>query len=579
MQKVRWVAALLAITALQVGPLTDRASADATPTRAAEHVAMRDGVRLSVSTYRPTTLKERVPSVLIMTIYGREQRLSEAARNALLKNGVAVIFADMRGTGASFGRRRMIFSAEERRDINDLLNWIQSQPWSDGRIIVSGASYDANLTELAVATENKSIVAAVPRFEDFNTFRDLVAPGGVRNEMLLREWGKLTRILELNEACLLRTEDCQASPSVAIDGDKDFALLRAALLEHQSNWDAAVEARAFAYEDDVATNGQPNAAGYLSSFRPVWTRSRIPAQIWGSWLDARTADSALQRFEATPHAPIELVIGAWSHGGDTNLDPLRTGPANNEVKQGPEILSYIADVLAGSQPRKRRVRYYTMGAGVWRESAVWPPVGLEAKTWSLTSGNGLRLGAAVEPASIDKFDVDFAHTTGTSNRWHTQIGGKPVSYANRQLKDRKVQAYASSPMDNAVEITGSPILHLNLSASRADGAIFVCLEAVSPEGRVVYLTEGQRRIGFRGSDFSHAQFAPPAPGTWLNLQIPLAATSVVVDPGWRLRLSIAGADSDTFGRYPSEGDLTYSFKVGDGGSWLSLPQAAWQPKQ
>ena len=47
-----------------------------------------------------------------------------------IKNGYAVIIVDVRGTGASFGSRKMEFSPQEVEDGAQILDWIvaQAQP-------------------------------------------------------------------------------------------------------------------------------------------------------------------------------------------------------------------------------------------------------------------------------------------------------------------------------------------------------------------------------------------------------------------------------------------------------------------
>ena len=107
--------------------------------------------------------------------------------------GLALVFVDMRGTGVSQGHVSGVFSREERADIGAIVEWIAAQPWSDGRVVATGVSYDANLAALALVNGGKAMAASVPQFIDFDTYRDLAVPGGVRNEMLLREWGALPK--------------------------------------------------------------------------------------------------------------------------------------------------------------------------------------------------------------------------------------------------------------------------------------------------------------------------------------------------------------------------------------------------
>jgi putative CocE/NonD family hydrolase len=548
------------------------------PDRQAVYIVAAGGVELAVDVRLPAASHgTRVPAMLVMTRYGRRNRLSEAAATALLTHGFAIVLVDMRGAGASFGHVDSIFSADERADIVKVLDWLAAQPWSNGKVVVTGASHDGNLAQLAVASGHPAVVGAVPRFIDFDTYRDLAVPGGVRNETFLKGWGELTQQLDTSEACLSDAAQCARFSNLApVDGDRDLGRLRAALLDHQRNFHPYRDTQGYAFQDDVGPDGRPLASGYLSAFPSAWRRSRTPELVWGSWRDARTADSALALYKAAPQAALDLVIGPWAHGGGPNLDPLRTGDALGDPNVGSEILAFALDAVSDKPEQRRRIRYYTMGPAIWRETAQWPPAGLSETRLSFGGGGTLMDGEAT--AGTDRYDVDFSATTGADNRWRTQLGGGAVAYPDRAREDRKLLVYTGEPLAADLEITGSPTADLRLASSRPDGAVFVYLEAVAPDGRVIYLTEGNRRIGFRRSDhFARADFTPPAPGEVFILQVSLATVSAVIPKGWRLRVAIAGADEGTFARYPDAGPATLSIVRGPDGSGLRLPQAPWKP--
>ena len=65
--------------------------------------------------------------------------------------GDAVINADLRGWGHSEGEGEL-FSAQEGRDGHDLVEWAAAQPWSTGRVGMTGVSYLA-ISQWAVAAE------------------------------------------------------------------------------------------------------------------------------------------------------------------------------------------------------------------------------------------------------------------------------------------------------------------------------------------------------------------------------------------------------------------------------------------
>jgi putative CocE/NonD family hydrolase len=106
----------------------------------------------------------------------------------------------------------------------------------------------------------------------------------------------------------------------------------------------------------------------------------------------------------------------------------------------------------------------------------------------------LSTAAPSEGSASDSYTVDFTASTGGYNRWATGFGGGDVVYPDRANEDKKLLAYTSIPLASDLEITGSPVLTVQMSSTTGDGAIHAYLEDVAPEGRVTYLDEGILRV-------------------------------------------------------------------------------------
>lgn len=65
----------------------------------------------------------------------------------------------------------------------------------------------------------------------------------------------------------------------------------------------------------------------------------------------------------------------------------------------------------------------------------------------------------------------------------TRFDGGDVVYSDRVLEDKKLLVYNSAPLNSDLEITGSPMLTIEMSSTTSDGALHTYLEDVSPEGR------------------------------------------------------------------------------------------------
>jgi putative CocE/NonD family hydrolase len=146
--------------------------------------------------------------------------------------------------------------------------------------------------------------------------------------------------------------------------------------------------------------------------------------------------------------------------------------------------------------------------------------------------------------------------------------GMPVTYGDRREEDKKLLTYTSAPLAQDLELTGSPTVTLHVASTHEDGAFYVYLEDVGPDGRVSYLTEGLlRAIHRRTGDPATAPYVPLGvyhtykkedalplvPGEVAAVAITMFPISTLFQKGHRVRIAIAGHDDALKDRYPKEG--------------------------
>lgn len=223
----------------------------------------------------------------------------------------------------------------------------------------------------------------------------------------------------------------------------------------------------------------------------------------------------------------------------------------------------------GSGKITNEIKYYTLGAGRWNRTEIWPPEGFVPVKWYFAADGVLASAPPAGPGGSDSYVVDYEATTGRHNRWFTNGGAGDVVYPDRAAEDKKLMTYTSVPLESDVEITGHPLVNLYVSSSHEDGAFIVYLEDVAPDGRVTYITEGQlravmrkisddeplyRKFGPHRSE-RRADAMPLVRGEVAELSFDLWATSALIRKGHRIRVALAGADKDSFARYPREGGI------------------------
>ncbi len=585
MKKTLWTIPFLAL-------LASLALAADYPRNEALYVEMRDGVRIAIDVWLPADLAagEQIPTLIQATRYWRATqhtsgRFEDDNRYELANRvndaGYAFVFIDARGSGASFGSRAYERSVEEATDYGEVVDWIIEQPWSSGLVGAFGISYAGNTAELLAINKHPAVKAIAPLFNDFDNFGHLAFPGGAFTVGTLERWGNTVDRMDRNALCELRRvsgSDCDELKKTwlgvkPVDADTDGALLEQAIREHARNVHVFEAASGYQYRDDPWGEGGVVNAGYLGSpagHLPAIEESGVAMFIRAGWQDAATVNGTLGRYMTIDNTQ-QVYIGPWDHGANRDADQFK--PDDTAVfpptdTQFAQMFGFFDRYLkAGGEPVESSITYYTLGADRWTTTANWPPQGFADETWYLSSNASL---SVVEPAAdgADDYEVDFDVTTGRHNRWFTNNGGGgDVVYGDRREMDERLLTYTSAPFEEDREITGHPVITLYVRSTHEDGLFIAYLEDVAPDGRVTYITEGQlrgvmrqvadepplyRKIGPHHSQL-RADAMPLVPGEVAELNFELWATSVLIKKGHRLRIAIAGADKDTFARYPLEG--------------------------
>ena len=566
------------------------------------YVPMTDGTRLAVDVWLPagTTDAARLPTVLETDRYWRARAYAGGYRNnpnyLIAKpwnaRGYAYVFADLRGTGASFGTLTAELGKAMVADVGSLADWIAAQPWSNGRVGVTGVSYSADTAMLSLALRNPHITAAAPVSYDFDVYEDLARPGGILIKPLIEPYALLLRILDKAGGTTCRTNAqtrqlCQetglngASPE-PVQGPNRGALLHAARAEHFHNVNLVQMAQAGVYRDYV--NGpQSWTVTSVGSKTPAISAGGVPILTFAGWLDAGTQDGVLSEFAGLSNTQ-ESWIGPWSHGQGFIASPFRPSrpltPAEHQQLADQVYAFFDRYVKHDDRPDGGRVlHYYTLNAGTWHTTTRWPVAGTRMRSLYFGGGQSLTWQRPATPGS-DLLHLNPTAGTGHLDRWNTNLTGNRVVYPNRAAVDRKLLTYTSAPLPQATTVTGLGRVTLSVTGitGARHGALYAYLEDVQPSGRVVYVTEGELALADRA--IAPARDNPP----WRRLRTPrtytradaspfplhrpqqitfdLLPTSVQFHAGDRIRIAIAAADPDSFQLMPANGNATYRISRG-----------------
>ena len=538
------------------------------------YLSMRDGVKIAIQVVLPKDLPadQKLPAVMVMTRYWRA-RQGDGPGTFMPSHGYATVFVDARGTGASFGVWKAPFSQDEVKDYNEVVNWIVSQPWSNGKVGALGNSYTGNTALWLASTMHPAVKAIIPRHYEFDLYAETPYPGGILTDWMVKTWNEGNRQLDTNPGVKL------------VDEDADRKLYNEAMKRRGENIDVYAAALKTTFRDDRAFGYTLDELS-VHNYSVAIEKSNVAINNWGGWFDASTPDAIIRTFLTLKNHQ-RAVIGPWNHGASQNASPYQT-PESPRVMQSYEWLRFFDHYLKGIDTglvAEKRLFYFTIGEERWKVTTTWPVAGTQKVRWFFNENNSLTTKQPDAQSTEDRYTINFDATTGEKNRWHTQVGGDVV-YPDRAEEDKKLLTYTSEPLEADVEITGHPIVSLFITSTHTDGAFYVYLEAIDENGKVTYLTEGQlralhRRISKEPNPtklpvpyhtFTKKDAMPLVPGEIAELRFALQPISVLVKKGHRLRVAIAGHDKGTFIRIPAEGTPTIAVQRNKRGlSSIELP--------
>lgn len=533
------------------------------------YLTMDDGVRIAVDVHVPIDHPsgDRFPTILEVTRYWRS-RGAEApyTLRRASRRGFAYVVMDERGTGASFGEWRAPLTDRALEDAWEVLDWIIAQPWSNGLVGANGVSYPGMAAQQLAALGHPALRAIVPMSDTYDQYEDLIFPGGVFNEGFMEGWSDVVYAMDRSSSLTVEGETFTLRP---VDADPEGTLLEAAIAGHAGNMNAYESVRNLNFRDDVGPPGIALDDISTHTKSEELNASGVAIYQWGSWLDGGSADGVIRGFmEST--GPRRAVIGSWTHDLSDNSftgDGDRWTATPPLEAQWEEALNFFDDNLRKNKPLTDRIlRYYTMGEGLWKATSTWPVPGTTTRSYFLDEGGSLSSSPPAEATGEDLYEVDYETSSAVEPRWLGPLFAKPW-YPDRTIRDRELLVYDSPPLTADMEVTGYPVVHLYLSSTHSDGAFFVYLEDVSPQGVVTYVTEGvlrgiHRKVTEEPSSWKrpipyHSYLAADAealvPWEVTELAIGLEPTSFLFRAGHRIRIAIAGHDGSAFRRIPSTG--------------------------
>ena len=528
---------------------------------------MRDNVRLDTNVFHPAG-SGKFPTVLIRTPYGKGPDLP-AGYQSFINHGYAVVMQDVRGRYASGG----VFDVlnQEGPDGYDSLNWIASQPWSDGKVGMIGGSYVGIAQWRVALLNNPHLKAIFPVVSGSDEYLDrYYSPGGA---------------MKLGHR-LLWMSDNLTPAGMAKPKFSDY-------IDHLPlrTVDRSATRRTLQFYQTILNHPTYDSFWKNLSVRENIEDVHVPVFSVGGWYDNFAesdleAFSALHKLDGRLDDKHRIMIGPWAHNmslpfpgvsyGDDSSSPIRSYQIewfDHWLKGAPE------DALRFSPEKWHAVRaevdeapvhLFVMGVNRWRDEPDWPLARAKSTALYLASdgaantsnGNGVlqwkperakAQDTSADTTAIDSFIYDPRNPVPT-------LGGAvccdpkifpwgPID--QRPVEKRKdVLVYTSAPMKQDLEVTGTIRVLLYASTSALDTDFTAKLVDVFPNGEARNLTDGILRVRYRDG-LEKAELAEP--GKVYPLLIDAGVTSNVFLAGHPSASKISSSNFPRFDRNPNTG--------------------------
>jgi len=424
-------------------------------------------------------------------------------------DGYCCVRVDSRGAGRSPGLLDP-FSPWETRDLYECIEWAAAQPWSTGKIGLSGISYYA-MNQWHVAALHPPHLAAMCVWEGAADFyRDGTHHGGILSSFWMNWYDRQVTVVQHGVG--------ERGPRSPVTGEP--------VAGPETLTDAELSAARVPFGDEIRSH--PLDDEFHRARSADWGQITVPfltAANWGGQgLHTRGSFEGFTR-AAAPRKWLEVHgLEHWTHFyTDYGVDLQKR---------------FFACFLHGDDSR-------------WRDQ---PPVQLQVRRldgftqraereWPLARTSWRRL--YLRPGS-----GELSEAAGT--------GQERLSYR----ADGDGATFTAAPAERETEITGPVAARLFVSSTTTDADLFCVLRVLRPGGREVTFTgaidphtpvaQGWLRLSHRKLDpdlstpyrpyHSHDEVQPLVPGEIYQADVEIWPTSVVVPPGYRVALTVRGRD-------------------------------------
>ena len=565
-------------------------------------IKMRDGKRMAADIYRPKDTSKKYPIILSRTPYnfnywdvrlGAPRDMSTELE--AVKRGYAYVVMNERGHFFSEGNYDIL--GAPLTDGDDAIDWLTTQPWSNGKLGTIGCSSTAEWQMAVAANHTKGFTTMIPQgfgagvgrvgpyMEQGNWYR------GGAVQMLFIAWlyGEQNQVRPMfppntSQQDLIRASRLfDLAPQMPpVDWSKALGHLPEIDIMRAAQGPDGI----FADRMEVSTGG---AMIKRTPNDPAWYRGGlwhdnmkidIPGFWFMSWYDVSVGPNLAAynhvRKTAKPDVANQqyAVIAPTLHCSftrateDTIVGERSMGDARLDYKE--LTYGWFDHFLKGEDKgllqKMPKVKYFTMGSNKWQSSETWPPTGAQPMTMYLSSGgkanslNGDGALGASAPAEdkADSFYYDPMNPVPSygGNVCCTGNAVQGGSFDQRKMEARQdILVYSSDVLKEGVEVSGPIETTLYVSSDAKDTDFTVKLIDVGPDGAAYNLDETIQRVRYR--DGYDKPIVMMEKGKVYKVVLSPMTTSNYFAAGHKIRIEVSSSNFPRFDRNLNTGGNNY----------------------
>lgn len=484
-----------------------------------DSIPMRDGKVLAADIYLPDT-NNAYPVILVQTPYNRlatRLGLPLGIGMALDSSKYAFVTVDWRGFFGSFAA----FSLNPNRgeDGYDVVEWINTQPWCNGKIGGWGPSALGNIQYLTAREQPPALDCIVPLVAEPQFNYDKYYPGGSAREEYINQLDNLGFGL-----------------GSLVYANPIFNIF----------WQFADTSTY--YPDEIT----------------------VPTMVIGGWYD-HNIESNLEWFgdlqtqsPANVQAAHRMLIGPWAHGG---FGAVQVGSATQGELSYPAAAGWSDSLalrffdfhlrgLANGVDTDDAVQTFLMGSDRWESSSAWRE-GPQTARFFLNEQNSLTIPEPTANNGSDAiiYDPRYPSPTVGGPVLTDSLGQGPFDQAPVVEARTDILTYTTPALSDDLTVSGQIKAVLYVSSDQPDTDFTVRLTDVYPDGRSMLVNTGVMRMRFRNS-FSQ-YFDTIIPGNIYPIEVVLPSTSITFLAGHSIRLNVASSNFPQFSLNLNNGDSLY----------------------